>query len=152
MARDEIWKIFRKTSQDVEQVLQEFDEEYPWEQNSVYSDGELGLPNRIAGQPTAGLRDLYCYFIDKVLKDIEIEAKNWLTASTNNYNAEYSGTPAHYAWTRSVLRAGGYISEKALKFRKAMGHRAPSSINPRIWPKSNYENLWMKEIGAAGPF
>ncbi|EWG51561.1 hypothetical protein FVEG_16813 [Fusarium verticillioides 7600] len=138
MRRPEIWPRFTETSQHMETVLQ--------------LDGELDLPDRTAGQPLAGLRDLYCYWIDRKLQRIEDDARDWLIKTANDYNARYSGTSDHLDWTTNVLKPNGYISEKALKFPKARGHGNPNSQSPMIWPQSNYENLWKSSIGAAGPF
>ena len=152
MKRPEIWRKFIDTSHHIENVLQQFDEAYPWGQSGVYSDGEPGLPDRIAGQPEAGLRDLYCYFIDQTLARIEVKGRNWLALTTNNYNAKFSGTPAHHDWTTRVLKPNGYISEKAMKFPRTLGHRPPNKQSPKIWPQSNYKDLWVRRLGAAGPF
>ncbi|RGP78609.1 glycoside hydrolase family 18 [Fusarium longipes] len=150
MKRIEIWQKFVDTSQHIENVLHQFDKKYPWGGTGIYSDGELGLPDRIAGQPEAGLRDLYCYWIDRKLSSIEEEARRWLDATTKDYNARYSGTPTHHDWTTKILKPGGYISEEAMKFLRALGHGAPNKQSPRIWVQSNYKGLWVK--GAAGPF
>ena len=152
MKRPEIWEKFLATSHHIENVLHQFDEAYSWGGTGIYSDGELGLPDRIAGQPDAGLRDLYCFWIDRKLFDIEQEGRRWLAATTSDYNARYSGTPTHQDWTRRILKPNGYISEKAMKFPRAMGHGAPNKQNPRIWAQSNYDHLWVRGLGAAGPF
>ncbi|KAF4951612.1 hypothetical protein FGADI_7388 [Fusarium gaditjirri] len=152
MRRPEIWPRFTETSQHIETVLRLFDEDYPWGQDTKYSDGELHLPDRTAGQPLPGLRDLYCYWIDRKLQRIEDDARDWLIKTTNDYNTRYAGTPDHLDWTTNVLNPNGYISEKALKFLKARGHGNPNRQSPMIWPQSNYDKLWKPSIGATGPF
>ncbi|KAG8353315.1 hypothetical protein FVEN_g8694 [Fusarium venenatum] len=148
----EIWAKFYDVSRHMETVLEQFDREYLWGQDTIHSDGELGLPDRIPGQPEAGLRDLYCFWIEKILGEVEIAARDWLTQATNQYDARFKGTPRHQDWTSRIFNDNGYISKKTLKFNGARGHGARNDENPRIWAQSNFEKLWKPSLGAAGPF
>lgn len=73
----------------METVLQQFDDSYSWGGNNPVNSGQPGLPGRMNGQPKAGLRDLYCYWIDRYLQGIENLGEQWLTTSRANYAAEY---------------------------------------------------------------
>lgn len=153
MRRDEIWDKFTETSQHMELVLAEFDEQYPWTRSGHINTGQPKLPIRTAGQPTAGLRDLYCFWIESLLTNIEKSASGWLTATTANYKSAFGGEPAGKKWLDNVLHSGGLISESILTFPKAaFTHKAPNPLQPDIWTQSNFKELWDEGKGAAGPF
>lgn len=84
MRRSDIWSKLVGT-------LDDFDLEYPWDDNKAMSDGQLELPNRDSSkdQSIAGLRDLYCFWRDYTLANIESKAADWLTAATANYRTEF---------------------------------------------------------------
>ncbi|KAL2752063.1 glycoside hydrolase family 18 protein [Sodiomyces alcalophilus JCM 7366] len=153
MRRDEIWPKFTATSQHMENVLDEFDSSYPWSGTGHGNNGQPGIPNRASGQPRAGLRDLYCFWIEAVLANIEARASGWLTATTANYRSAYAGEPQGKKWLDNVLHPGGYIAASKLKFPKAgFTHNNPNPSQPDIWLQSNYKGLWDSSNGPAGPF
>ncbi|KAL5040878.1 hypothetical protein BDW71DRAFT_212673 [Aspergillus fruticulosus] len=151
-----IWNKFRASSQHMEKTLHEFDTEYQWSGNGAANQGQIDLPQRAANQPTAGLRDLYCYWIDQLLGEIEANGVNWVRSATANYRASsYASDNAGRKWLDNVLNSNGLISESSMRFlRAANQHRAPNAQNPSIWAQSRYENLWRtgQGYGAAGPF
>ncbi|KAL2817250.1 hypothetical protein BDW59DRAFT_166064 [Aspergillus cavernicola] len=151
-----IWNKFRTSSQFMEKTLHEFDNDYQWTGNGAANQGQVGLPQRIANQPTAGLRDLFCFWIDQLLGEIEANGVNWVRSATANYRASsYASDDAGQKWLNNVLNANGLISELNMRFlRAANQHWAPNAQNPSIWAQSRYENLWRtgQGYGAAGPF
>ncbi|UPK96513.1 hypothetical protein LCI18_007448 [Fusarium solani-melongenae] len=138
MRRPEIWSKFVETSQAIEEIFDDFD---------------IEPTDRVAGQPTPGLRDLYCYWIDMTLAEMEATAAAWLTAATANFKANFGDSPDGKKWLANVLNSNGYISASKLKFpQAAVKHRSPSRANPDIWTQSNYQGLWKSALGSAGPF
>ena len=154
MRRSEIWSRFVETSQAIENIFDDFDILFEWDEDDPMNDGQLTRPtNRVQGQPTPGLRDLYCYWIDSALASMESEAAAWLTAATANYKADFGSSPDGKKWLDNVLNPKGYISASKLVFSHAsVQHRRPNPADPRIWTQSNYQGLWHPELGPAGPF
>ncbi|KAH7146903.1 hypothetical protein B0J13DRAFT_664619 [Dactylonectria estremocensis] len=155
MRRPEIWPKFVETSQYFENMFDDFDLEYPWTESKAMNVGQPRIPDRDASknQPLAGLRDLYCYWIDYELGNIEAKAANWLTSAEANFNAEFGSDSSGKKWLDNVMKTGGYISESKLKFPHALvKHKNQNPSNPDTWEASNYEGLWNSELGAAGPF
>ncbi|KAH7322711.1 glycosyl hydrolases family 18-domain-containing protein [Stachybotrys elegans] len=149
MSHPDIWPKFTATSQHMENVWKQFDDEYDW--GGPDSAGEPGLPTRTTGQPRAGLRDLYCYWIESELRNIEARADTWVDTATRNYRKDFGGRPIGDRWLANVLNPSGYISATKLKFPKARtSHKNPNPGSPDIWLASNYQGLWAH--GAAGPF
>lgn len=152
MRRDEVWPKFIATSQHMEKVLKQFDDEYPWNGNGRINVGQPDIPNR-PSQPKAGLRDLYCYFIESILTNIEKRADTWLTTATSNYKADFEATKDGKKWLDTVLRTGGLISATTLKFPgSAFKHNPANPSQPTTWTQSNFKGLWITGNGAAGPF
>ncbi|KAL2672954.1 hypothetical protein Neosp_013672 [[Neocosmospora] mangrovei] len=90
MRRPEIWAKFVETSQAIEEIFDDFDLEYEWDKNNPMNDGQLKRPtDRVADQPMPGLRDLYCYWIDMTLAQMEDKAAKWLTAATDKFKAQF---------------------------------------------------------------
>ncbi|KAM6534968.1 hypothetical protein FALCPG4_004583 [Fusarium falciforme] len=104
------------------------------------NDGQLKRPtDRVQGQPMPGLRDLYCYWLDVTLADMEATAVAWLTAATANFKADFGDSADGKKWLANVLTPNGYISASKLKFpQAAVKHRSPNRANPDIWTQSNY--------------
>ncbi|KAL6232551.1 hypothetical protein BDW75DRAFT_242830 [Aspergillus navahoensis] len=142
-----IWNKFRASSQFMEKTLHVFGNDYQWTGNGVANQGQVGLPRRAANQPTAGLRDLYCFWIDQLLGEIEAKGVNWVLSATANYRASsYASDDAGQKWLNNVLNANGLISESNMRFlRAANQHRAPNAQNPSIWAQSR-----MKTCGGRG--
>ncbi|KAM6537148.1 hypothetical protein FALCPG4_003094 [Fusarium falciforme] len=154
MRRTEIWTRFVETSHAIEQIFDDFDIKFKWGGLDPMNEGEPDRPtDRVKGQPKPGLRDLYCYWIDMTLADIEATAATWLTAATANFKADFGDSQDGKKWLANVLNSKGYISASKLKFPQAsIRHRSPNRANPDIWTQSNYQDLWDPELGAAGPF
>lgn len=152
MRNTEIWNIFKTSSQGIEAALHEFDESYKWGSQK----DEPERPKRGTGQPSAGLRDLYCYWIDMELGNIETLAGIWHTGAKAEFEAEFknSGSSPATVWLQT-FSTGRSLGKDMLKFEGASnGHKKPSSSKPDIWKESNYDGLWKTGTGygAAGPF
>ncbi|KAJ4319636.1 hypothetical protein N0V84_006272 [Fusarium piperis] len=154
MNRPEVWSRFVETSQAIEDVLDDFDIEYPWGENKAINVGEPKLPTRSTPQePMAGLRDLYCYWIDAALANIEATAAAWLTGATASYKSQYGKDRDGMKWLANVLNSKGYISASKLRLPHAsVSHGSRNDKNPDIWTQSNFKGLWNPENGPIGPF
>ncbi|RSL86650.1 hypothetical protein CEP52_015770 [Fusarium oligoseptatum] len=155
MRRPEIWSKFVETSQAIEDVLDDFDLLYKWDEKKPMNVGQLQRPTDRDDdtQPMPGLRDLYCYWLDMTLAEMEATAVAWLTAATANYKADFGDSPDGKKWLANVLNSKGYISASKLKFPQAsIRHGRPNRANPDIWTQSNYQGLWKAKLGSAGPF
>lgn len=106
----------------------------------------------------AGRRDLYCYWIEKHLTEIEGTAAIWLQAAEAKFRASSFGSDeAGIKWLQNVMTPRGPISARNLVFLHSnqVPHRFnPASPNPVRWLLSNFEDLWMTRpgYGAAEPF
>lgn len=139
----------------MERTLAQFDQTYPWGGKSPINNGEPSLPQRAKYEPTAGLRDLYCFWIDTYLRDIEERGGKWARRATRMYRQRYSSNRAGRVWLAKTLGSGKPISEENMKFlRAANQHPKPDGKNKKIWDQSNYDGLWLSgnQFGAAGPF
>ncbi|GAW17905.1 hypothetical protein ANO14919_073740 [Xylariales sp. No.14919] len=146
-----IWPKFKASSQWMEQRLQEFDDTYTWGSEA----DEPGRPQRATGQPSAGLRDLYCFWIDFHLGSIEERGEQWWNAARPKFQAGYGSDDDGKKWLDNVFVQGGAISIQNMRFlRTTRQHARPNPSNPAIWATSNYQDLWMTggNFGAAGPF
>lgn len=101
MRHADIWPKFVDSSQYMERACRQFDQSYTWGS----SNGEIDRPNRANGQPEAGLRDLYVYWIDNVLNDIEARADVWYQATVSSYKASYGSDNDGVAWLKNVLNS-----------------------------------------------
>lgn len=152
-----IWPKFVDSSQWIEQVLHKFDTRVNWNGNGAENNGQLGRPQRGTGDPEAGLRDLYCYWIDKYLTDIEGRASLWLKATESKYRASYGSDNAGINWLQNVTTPQGPISAQTLMFLHSGQNPHtfnPGNSNPARWLLSNFQDLWKTGAGygAAGPF
>lgn len=153
MRLPEIWSKFTETSQYMEELLDDFDILYPWDGNTAMNVGQLERPDRDPNDnlPLAGLRDLYCFWIDSTLAGIEQKAAAWLPAATANFKAQFGSDIDGKKWLDNVI--GAYISVTNLKFLHTTGgQHSPNPSNPDIWVQSNYQGLWRTNLGPAGPF
>lgn len=151
MGRADIWPKFQASSQFMEQACREFDQSYAW--GSFQGGAELGRPARPGTnppQPEPGLRDLYAYWIDRVLADIEARARAWYDATVPAYTQSYGSDNDGRKWLANVLNTQGQISPTGLRFPRAGARHGTTGL----WAQSNYENLWLTGpgYGAAGPF
>ena len=148
MRNSEVWKIFISSSQGIEVVLHEFDESYKWGSEK----DEPGRPIRIAGQPKAGLRDLYCYWIDMELANIETTASTWRAAAKTNFESRFGSSGGAQArnWLRRFsahgsLGVGGQVEVRESSERtrrgesESAGHLGAEQLygsmedRPRLW-------------------
>ncbi|KAK8229398.1 hypothetical protein HDK90DRAFT_536250 [Phyllosticta capitalensis] len=136
-----IWRVFTETTKSFEDVFANFDNQYGWA-----DEGMLGRPEREEGQPTPGLRDLWCYFIDALLDDVEWQASTWAANAEldlGEFEVEEEQIAEKEEWLRQFQ--DGIFTVYALSFRKD-----PQSIGPdNIIPNSKY-GAW--DNGPAGPF
>lgn len=144
MRQDIIWQKFVATSQLIEESLKYFDDNYNWGSAA----GEIGRPaNRAANQPAAGLRDLYCYWVDRQLNSIEAKADNWVQAARTKYESRYGSEPRGIAWLKTELNANtGAIRSATLRFPPSPGGKHGLTGGPF---NSDFEGLW---TGQAGPW
>lgn len=130
-----VWEIFVDASKGIEQALAEFDSEYDYDSEP----DALGVPKRTGS--TAGLRELYCYWIDTYLKDIEARVETWRSQARANYLAKYGNTGWIRQFDAGDLRVG---SLKLPTETKGTPHGVGGT-----WARSNYRGLW---TGQVGPF
>lgn len=147
MRTTDIWDKFVESSHLIEGSLDEFDRIYPWGSDPA---GEPGRPKRSKTQPRAGLRDLYCYWIDRQLASIETNADNWVRSARQKYETKYGNDPRGINWLATEMDpAVGSIRVGALRFLEAVGGgHQPTGV----WANSNYDDLFDSSIGSAGPF
>ena len=83
-----IWDKMTTPSNQMEADLSTFDQNYQWGSRQ----GELGRP---AGAPNGGgLRALYCYFMDTLLRTIETNAHTWQTNAPTPSRPSGAARPA----------------------------------------------------------
>lgn len=153
MRRDQIWSKFTETSQHMELALAEFEDEYPWTTSRHINTSQPDITTQASDEPTAGLRDLYCFQFDYLLTNIQALANNWLIATTANYKSAFEGQPNGKKSLDDVLYSGRLISASILKFPKAgFAHRNPNPSQPDIWAQSNFKHLQDSGRGASRPF
>ncbi|KAL4904299.1 hypothetical protein BDW74DRAFT_185624 [Aspergillus multicolor] len=136
-----VWAIFVDASQGIATALREFDIVYDWgaEQDAV----RLPPDTEDATIGNRGLRELYCYWIDVYLRDIETSGETWRAAARTKYLAEYGNT----GWIQQF--ENGYMRAGSLKFPATGGTRhGPTGT----WRHSNYRNLWTAPGDGSGPF
>lgn len=152
-----IWNKFRDSSQKIEEVLRTFDTTYPWGGNNPLNQGEPKRPSRGSNQPQAGLRDLYCFWIDGHLSTMEGLMGRWHSAAVTAYKGKFQGTTTSDNWVKKKLEKGGDLHSDQLQFPASLNkHKGKSQTQAGadIWSQSNYKDLWKtgSGFGAAGPF
>ncbi|KAL9118258.1 MAG: hypothetical protein Q9187_005199 [Circinaria calcarea] len=129
---------WQETSKAIENVLITFDSTYAW--NDL---GQLQRPAR----PNAGLRDLYCYWIDTYLRRIENNAAAWATNAKNTLENTAQGTGQEGKnWIATALTSGA-VTPGRMRFNAVGIPPAPGSQ----WTRSSYD-MWDAANGNAGPF
>ncbi|KAK8186916.1 uncharacterized protein BKA78DRAFT_298012 [Phyllosticta capitalensis] len=88
MSDDTVWGILQETSQALEDLFGQFDVQYDWA-----DEGALGRPDREEGQPPAGLRDLFCYFIDARLHHMEERGVDWALSAIETFKTKVVENP-----------------------------------------------------------
>lgn len=149
MQHTTIWEKFIASSQHMEKILHEFDNVVDW----GAQNGELGRPKRASGEPAAGFRDVYCYWIDATLLKIETAAGNWWDEARRYYEHAFGTTPNGEKWLADVLTTKGAMPRSGMRFPHARNSH-PTPGQDKIWTASNYDALWKtgQGYGAAGPF
>lgn len=150
MRHPDIWAKFVTSSQFMERKCYEFDVAYTWGANNQYSPGEPRLPVRANGQPTAGLGDLYCYWIDMHLSNIEAKAKTWFLSARQSFDADFGSGTQGKKWLTNAMQDRGPI-DRLYFVKSPRGHQSPAG-GANVWRNSNYNGLWSTGYGAAGPF
>ncbi|MCJ1330911.1 hypothetical protein MMC10_007598 [Thelotrema lepadinum] len=143
LQQDTIWHKFQITSQLVEQSLHEFDMSY----SSHDPANQVTRPTRANGQPRAGLRDLWCYFIDKYLQAVETKGRLWTTAARSTFadNPMSKGSEGQ-DWLNTVLSGNGVVTPGRMIFP----HQGPQTPGAGTVVQSSYYGAW--KLGPAGPF
>lgn len=144
MNQDVIWDKFTASSQLIEGSLRDFDNAYQWGSAA----GEIGRPtNRAPNQPAAGLRDLYCFWVDLQLNSIEAKADNWVNSARTKYESRYGGEPRGIDWLATEFNAQtGTIRSANLRFPAAGLNKHGRTGGPF---NSDFRGLW---TGQAGPW
>ncbi|KAK7516918.1 uncharacterized protein IWZ02DRAFT_505504 [Phyllosticta citriasiana] len=141
MNDEDIWRVFTETTKSIEDVLEDFDAKYGWE-----DEGMLIRPEREEGQPAAGLRDLWCYFIDSTLTKIDWQAIEWAIAAKSDLSKFVVGEEQQAekdSWIQQF--DNGIFSTDELHLPGT-----PQSIGPDlVVPNSKY-GAW--DNGPAGPW
>lgn len=129
MRNDLIWPKFTALSQFMERTLRKFDQSYAW---GSESDEPARPPNRGNDQPAPGLRDLYCFWIDRHLGQIEATADIWYNAARAKYQGKYGSDNKGIDWPNNVLTPAGAIGPASLRFPAARNkHGQPNPQNPQ---------------------
>ncbi|MCJ1383204.1 hypothetical protein MMC17_006317 [Xylographa soralifera] len=138
-----IWPKYQQTSQLIEESLHAFDTTYT--RNAA--GNQITRPNRANGQPQAGLRDLWCYFIDRYLRTIETTGGQWAMAARNTFANDPMGQGTEgQNWVNTVMSGNGVITPGQMVFP----HSGPQTPGPGVVVQSSYYGAWT--LGAAGPF
>jgi chitinase len=139
MKDDTIFNKWQATAHDIETALQDFDNAYGW---NGAEPGELGRPNR----PNAGLRDLWCYFIDRYMATIEANIPAWTSSVQNTLqnDRDFQGTEGKNFVTNFFT----HQIVTSMSFRHP-GTRTPG---PGTVVRNSYYGAWDDSNGPAGPF
>ncbi|KAK7630989.1 hypothetical protein IWX48DRAFT_612661 [Phyllosticta citricarpa] len=142
MKQDAVWKIFTSTSKALEDIFGLFDVEYDWE-----DEGALGRPERKEGEGPAGLRDLYCYWIDERLAVLERRAGEWLVSAKADFDKNVVTNPNNVFEKSEWLKQfdNGIFAADKFKFPQV----DPEKDDKGVIKKSRYD-MW--DNGAAGPW
>jgi len=107
------------------------DNNYGWNGN-----GQIGRPQRAAGQPTPGLRDLWCYFTDHYFQTIEANAGFWAGfAKQALQNDPMAAGNEGQNWINTAMDpTNGIISARKMVFP----HSGPQTLGPGIVMQSSY--------------
>ncbi|KAK7516921.1 uncharacterized protein IWZ02DRAFT_505509 [Phyllosticta citriasiana] len=143
MRQDEIWSLMSKTSQALEDTFRFFDVEYGWDDDER---DILGRPERRDGEGFAGLRDIYCHWIDERLRNIEYNAGVWLQTAKATFEKSVVTNPANPNEKQDWVNQydNGILSEDSFKFP-----RIHQEITDGVYQNSEF-SMW--DNGPAGPF
>ena len=140
-----IWSTLQTVSQGIERVFAEFDRTYDWNQ-AQYKSEQLQRPtDRTTGQPSPGLRDLYCYFIDMRFSILEAKAQAWAKEAKAKLGAyKKLAGPERDAYINGAMTTGP-VTPSYLKF----------PVENKRWNKGSVAQnsrygLW--NSGDAGPW
>ncbi|KAK8186919.1 uncharacterized protein BKA78DRAFT_298015 [Phyllosticta capitalensis] len=138
-----VWKVFTDTTKGIEDAFQQFDERYSWDDDE---SAMLGRPEREDDQPLAGLRDLWCWYIDARLFQFDFAGMTWSISAKADLEAATLTPEDEEERTRWLTRFDdGILSGDFLRLPKTENDLDDSYIIP----KSEYD-AW--DNGPAGPF
>ncbi|KAF2716673.1 glycoside hydrolase family 18 protein [Polychaeton citri CBS 116435] len=117
MQQSVIWDRFIGAAGNVEDSLDVFDTTYTWPPNVAQGGIGLGLPTRASGEPRAGLRDLWCYYIDTLLSTIEISASTWSRQAREMAQKDpmFAGTEGQ-KWIEAFFASGSIADPTRMVF------------------------------------
>ena len=124
-----IWDKFAGPSNGIEEVLWTFDREYPW----GHTVGEPTLPQN-AQDP--GLRDLYCFWIDGYLANIEKAASVFADSAKTWFETSHGGSPTGKQFLDSMLKNNGQATATKMKFPRVAGGNDKSRYD--AWGNNGY--------------
>lgn len=140
---DTINKHWREVSWAIEGIMDDFDKQYKWN-----DPGMLVRPTRQPTQPRPGLRDLYCFFIDAYLREIEKKSSAWAIAAKQELASDSKTDGAEkQSWIRTAMSPPGIVTQTAMTFKK-FGNAWTPGTNREVL-KSQY-GMW--QMGRAGPW
>lgn len=139
-----IWGKFQETSKLIEDTLADFDTTYAWD--DLPTD-MLPRPSRAQGEPLAGLRDLYCFWIDLYLALIDVNAAAWVTSAHDRFQQLYGTTAGGRQWLTEAFGKGGLVTQKEMQLPKsAQGPVATGQVT-----RSSRYGVW-DDAEPAGPW
>jgi chitinase len=137
-----IWPKFTEASTPIEQTLIVFDQTYPWNEPRNMPD----RPNRASGESQAGLRDLYCFWIDLYLSQIDDAAAAWVDLAKSEYVRLYGQSTTGKKWLTSFFGPNGVATKGEMQLPKT----------PQVAPKAGKVTRNSKygawDDGHAGPW
>lgn len=140
---DTINKHWREVSWAIEGIMDDFDKQYKWN-----DPGMLVRPTRQSTQPRPGLRDLYCFFIDAYLREIEKKSSVWARAAKQELESDSKTDGAEkQSWIKTAMSPPGIVTPTAMTFKK-FGSAWTPGTNKEVL-KSQY-GMW--QMGRAGPW
>lgn len=137
-----IWSKFQETSKLIAETLEIFDTTYAWNDKQEM----LQRPTRAPGEPRAGLRDLYCFWIDQYLGMIDVNAAAWVTSARTRFEQLYGGSPGGRKWIADAFGNGGLVTAAEMQLTKS----AQVPVSPGQLTLSSRYGVWAG--GPAGPW
>lgn len=137
-----IWPKFIEASTLIEKTLIVFDSTYSWNEPRNMPDRLKRAP----GEPLAGLRDLYCFWIDRYLTQVDMAAAAWIDLAKTEYTLPYGQTTTGQNWLKSLFGAGGVATKLEMQLPKTAQVLVPANM---VQPSSKYGS-W--DGGPAGPW
>ncbi|KAI9876312.1 MAG: hypothetical protein M1830_006786 [Pleopsidium flavum] len=125
-----VWKKFTEPSNYMELVLADFDANYQW-------SSRAGEPTRPAND--VGLRNLYCWWIDKYLSAIESNTALWANAAKTYFSGKYKGEPQAENYVKTEMSGDGYATAGKMKFPRVPGGNGQTVSQYGVWGLSGHD-------------